>query len=131
MMRVAILLSMLAAVSAFGVQNRPTAAFKSAVSTPLYGIPEGASSAILDRQSKAERWTEIRVLSQEEADAQLSGEELEAYNRYHAEIREGVAKLEDIAKLMLKSLEPPTVKPKGKKQRKRDKWARKQKHSQA
>jgi hypothetical protein len=42
-------------------------------------------------------------------------------------MNEGIGKLQDIAKLMLKSLEPPTVKPKGKKQRKRDRWEKKQK----
>jgi hypothetical protein len=109
--------------SAFGV--------KSITSTSLNNIPEGASAAILERQAKAERWAEIRILSKEEAEAQLSGEELEEYKRYYVELDEDMAKMQDIAKLMLKSLEPPTVKPKGKKQRKRDKWAKKQQREAA
>ena len=63
-------------------------------------------------------------MSQEEANAQLQGEELEAYNRYYAEVREGVLKMEELANLMMKDVEPPRIAPKTKEQRKRDKWAR-------
>ena len=63
-------------------------------------------------------------MSQEEANAQLQGEELEAYNRYYAEVREGVLKMEELANLMMKNVEPPRIAPKTKGQRKRDKWAR-------
>eukprot|EP01083_Nonionella_stella_P222378 793626_1 len=81
------------------------------------------TAAGLEAQSKAERWSEIRLLSDEEAEAQLSGDELESYKGYHAEAKEGIDKLKGVAEMMLKSLEPPRVEPKSKKQRKRDKWA--------
>mmetsp|Transcript_11249 Transcript_11249/g.21042 ORF Transcript_11249/g.21042 Transcript_11249/m.21042 type:complete len:140 (+) Transcript_11249:131-550(+) len=129
-MRVAVLLSILASASAFGASSS-TFGVKSITSTTLNAVPEGASAAILERQAKADRWFEIRTLSKEEAEAQLSGEELEAHKRYYAELDEDMAKLQDIAKLMLKSLEPPTVKPKGKKQRKRDRWAKVQQREAA
>lgn len=93
-------------------------------STALNGIPDEPTADTLANQAKAERWNEIRLLSDEEAQAQLSGDELESYTGYHAEVKEGIEKLQGIAQMMLKSLEPPRVKPKGKKQRKRDKWAK-------
>lgn len=68
-------------------------------------------------------------MSQEEADAQLQGEELEAYNRYYKEMREGVLKMEELVKIMMKDVEPPRIAPKTKKQRKADKWAKEQAYS--
>mmetsp|Transcript_15136 Transcript_15136/g.17283 ORF Transcript_15136/g.17283 Transcript_15136/m.17283 type:complete len:134 (+) Transcript_15136:147-548(+) len=113
------LLSMAATASAFGV-SRPT--FSVSSSTQVYGMPEERTQASLDNEAKAIRWKEIRLLSDEDAAAQLSGEELESYNNYHSAIKEDLTKMKEIAGMMLKSLEPPKVKPKGKKQRKRDKW---------
>ena len=77
-------------------------------------------------RSKAERWKEIRLLSDEEADAKLSGEELESYQNYHSAVKEDIEKMKKIAEMMLKNLEPPRVQPKTKGQRKRDAFARKQ-----
>jgi hypothetical protein len=125
-----VLTSLITPTRQIGIQSSTTPTF-GAKSIALHAVPEGASAAILERQAKAERWFEIRTLSKEEAEAQLSGEELEAHKRYTAELEESMDKLQDIAKLMLKSLEPPTVKPKGKKQRKRDKWAKVQQREAA
>lgn len=118
-MRVVFLLSMMASASAFGVTRMPTAT----TSTSLNGIVDEPTAATLENQAKADRWNEIRFLSDEEAEAQLSGDELESYTGYHAEVKEGLEKLKGVSQMMLKSLEPPRVQPKGKKQRKRDKWA--------
>jgi hypothetical protein len=63
-------------------------------------------------------------MTAEEADSQLEGEEREAYHEYHQEVREGVLKMQELAALMMKDVEPPRIKPKTKGQRKRDKWAR-------
>lgn len=93
-------------------------------STSLNGIPDEPTAATIENQSKADRWSEIRLLSDEEAEAQLSGDELESYKGYHSEVKEGIEKLKGISEMMLKSLEPPRIQPKGKKQRKRDKWAK-------
>jgi hypothetical protein len=76
-----------------------------------------------ERTPKIERWGEIRAMTADEAAANLSGEELEAYNRYYAEVREGVLKMEELSKLMMKDVEPPRIAPKSKGQRKRDKFA--------
>lgn len=88
-------------------------------------MPEERTQQSLDNEAKAIRWKEIRILSDEEAEAQLSGDELESYKSYHQAIKDDMVKMTEIAKMMLKSLEPPRVQPKGKKQRKRDKWAKK------
>mmetsp|Transcript_1626 Transcript_1626/g.3078 ORF Transcript_1626/g.3078 Transcript_1626/m.3078 type:complete len:125 (+) Transcript_1626:152-526(+) len=77
-----------------------------------------------ERADKIQRWGEIRAMSAEEAEANLSGEELETYKRYYAETREGVLKMQELAKLMMKGVEPPRIAPKSKSQRKRDKWAK-------
>jgi hypothetical protein len=63
-------------------------------------------------------------MTAEEASSSLSGDELEAYNRYYAEMREGVLKMQELATIMMKGVEPPRIKPKSKGQRKRDAWAR-------
>lgn len=90
-------------------------------------MPEERTQESLDNEAKANRWKEIRLLSDEEAEKQLSGEELESFTSYHSAVKEDIVKMTSIAEMMLKSLEPPQVKPKGKKQRKRDAWAKKQK----
>mmetsp|Transcript_14136 Transcript_14136/g.17865 ORF Transcript_14136/g.17865 Transcript_14136/m.17865 type:complete len:142 (+) Transcript_14136:88-513(+) len=125
-MRVFLLLSLAAAASAFGV-SRPTISTTTtrSTSTSVYGMPEERTQVSLDNEAKANRWKEIRLLSDEEAEAQLSGEELEAFQTYHGEIKDDIQKMTEIATMMLKSLEPPRVKAKGKKQRKRDAWAKK------
>ena len=63
-------------------------------------------------------------MSKDEAAANLSGEELEAYNRYYEEVRDGVLKMQEFAQFMMKDVEPPRIQPKSKNQRKRDKWAK-------
>ncbi len=88
-------------------------------------MPEERTAESLANEEKANRWKEIRLLSDEEAEKQLEGEELESYQTYHAAVKEDMGKMRDVATMMLKSLEPPKVKAKGKKQRKRDAWAKK------
>ena len=88
-------------------------------------MPEERTQQSLDNETKANWWKVIRLLSDEDAEDQLSGDELESYKSYHQAIKDDMVKMTEIAKLMMKSVEPPRVKPKGKKQRKRDKWAKK------
>jgi hypothetical protein len=80
--------------------------------------------AVQQKEEKAERWRAIRLLSDEEAKEQLSGEELESYNNYHASVKTDIERAVEVAKLMLRDLEPERIKPKSKKQVKRDKWAK-------
>eukprot|EP00804_Cyclotella_cryptica_P010421 CCRYP_018144-RA/>CCRYP_018144-RA protein AED:0.27 eAED:0.27 QI:184/1/1/1/1/1/2/1218/129 len=113
-----VLAALISGASAFGVP--PTIQTRSlTTSTTLH-----ESLSVEERASKIARWGEIRAMTQEEANAQLSVEELEAYNRYYAEMREGVLKMQELATIMMKNVEPPRIMPKTKGQRKRDKWAR-------
>mmetsp|Transcript_19373 Transcript_19373/g.28641 ORF Transcript_19373/g.28641 Transcript_19373/m.28641 type:complete len:134 (-) Transcript_19373:92-493(-) len=117
-MRVIALISILASASAFGV----TRSAITTRSTALNGVHAEPTEKTLGQIEQANRWKEIRFLSDEEAVAQLTGDELESYQGYHADTKEGLNKLKGIAEIMLKSLNPPLIAPKGKKQRKRDKW---------
>mmetsp|Transcript_1844 Transcript_1844/g.2655 ORF Transcript_1844/g.2655 Transcript_1844/m.2655 type:complete len:138 (+) Transcript_1844:127-540(+) len=117
-------LSMAAGASAFGVSMTPSLSR----STSIFGMPpvDEMTETQLGNQKKADRWNEIRLLSDEEAEAQLSEEELESFKSYHSDVKEDIEKMKKIAELMLKDLEPPKVKPKSKGQKKRDAWARRQ-----
>jgi hypothetical protein len=115
---VATLISMAVSASAFGVARSPVK------STALAGLPETITAEVQEKEDKAERWRAIRHLSDEEAKAQLSGEELESYNNYHASVKQDIERAVEVATLMLKDLEPERIKPKSKKQVKRDKWAK-------
>ena len=88
-------------------------------------MPEERTQQSLANEEKSKRWSEIRLLDDDEAEKQLSGEELETFKSYHQDVKDDIEKMHSIATMMLKSLEPPKVKPKGKKQRKRDAFARK------
>jgi hypothetical protein len=70
-----------------------------------------------------DRWAEIRHYSAEEAKEKLSSEELETYEAYHAKKIASVTKMTEIVNMMMKNVDPPKIKPKGKAQRKRDKHA--------
>ncbi len=78
--------------------------FKKEKSTDLSGLPETVTAEIQEKEDKAERWRAIRLLSDEEAKEQLSGEELESYTNYHAGVKEDIERAVEVAKLMLKDL---------------------------
>lgn len=64
-------------------------------------------------------------MTKEEAESNLSAEDLETYNNYYAEVRDGVLKMQELAKLMMEDVDKTKgMEPKTKGQRKRDKWAR-------
>ena len=78
-----------------------------------------------ERADKIKRWGEIRAMTKEEASANLSGEQLETYNNYYTEVRDGVLQMQELAQLMMKDvLKADGIQPKTKGQRKRDKWAK-------
>ena len=66
-------------------------------------------------------------MTREEASSSgvLSPEELETYNNYFAEVREGVLRMQELARLVMQDVDKAKgIAPKTKGQRKRDKWAR-------
>lgn len=85
-----------------------------------------------ERTDKINRWGTIRSMTKEQATSALSPEELETYNNYFAEVREGILKMQELAKLVMIDVEKADgIAPKTKGQRKRDKWARVQKRMAA
>ena len=120
-------ISQLADLSALPHEGVPPTVTSSRRSTALneFLTPE-------ERADKIQRWGEIRTMTKEEAAADLSGEELETYNNYYTEVREGVLKMQELAQIMMKDVDKAQGKePKTKGQRKRDAWARKQKRAAA
>lgn len=80
-----------------------------------------------DRADKIARWGEIRAMTADEASANLEGEELELYNSYYVEVREGVLQMQELAGLVMADVDKTKgIAPKTKGQRKRDAWARKE-----
>merc|ERR1711862_1063912 len=71
---------------------------------------------------KLQRWKEIRFLSDEEAEATLSSEELEGYKAHHQRVKDDIEKAIELAKMMCDAIESTGVKPKTKGQKRRDKW---------
>mmetsp|Transcript_35638 Transcript_35638/g.42562 ORF Transcript_35638/g.42562 Transcript_35638/m.42562 type:complete len:125 (+) Transcript_35638:56-430(+) len=121
-MRVAVILSLVVGTSAFGVSRtnhvRP--------STSINGLPENMA----EFKVKSDRWREIKGLSDEEAEKQLSGDELEIFKTYHVDFKEDLEKTKQVVNMLMKDLDPVKVQPKGKNQRKRDKFAREQAYSE-
>ena len=87
--------------------------------------PEDCTPEVAAEIEYAKRWGEIKVLSRAEADSQLEGEELEAYNNFYQHVSDDLERMSSIANMIVKSLEKKKeIKPKTKGQRKRDKWAK-------
>eukprot|EP00567_Pseudictyota_dubia_P018434 CAMPEP_0197434212 /NCGR_PEP_ID=MMETSP1175-20131217/1969_1 /TAXON_ID=1003142 /ORGANISM="Triceratium dubium, Strain CCMP147" /LENGTH=139 /DNA_ID=CAMNT_0042962843 /DNA_START=73 /DNA_END=492 /DNA_ORIENTATION=+ len=117
--------SALSGASAFGVAPAP-AHVRTTTSLPARIAESEMTPEQLEIAQLADRWAEIRLYSDEEAQEKLSGEELEAYTRYHTKIKEDIEKMKTIAEMMVKSVEIPQVAKKSKTQKKKDAWARKQ-----
>merc|ERR1711862_492368 len=62
-----------------------------------------------ERADKIKRWGEIRAMTKEEAEANLSPEDLETYTNYYKEVREGVLEMQELAKLMMEDVEKARV----------------------
>uniref|UniRef100_A0A7S2EVV2 Uncharacterized protein n=1 Tax=Trieres chinensis TaxID=1514140 RepID=A0A7S2EVV2_TRICV len=124
-MKVAILASMLAGAAAFGVV--PPATISRSATALAARLPEAEQTQEQKEIYEiVDRWAEIRLYSDEEAQEKLEGEELEAYTRYHQKVKDDMEKMKVIAEMMAKSVEIPQVAKKSKNQRKKDAWAKKQ-----
>mmetsp|Transcript_117 Transcript_117/g.249 ORF Transcript_117/g.249 Transcript_117/m.249 type:complete len:132 (+) Transcript_117:121-516(+) len=117
-MRTTIIAALVVGASAFGVPPPVTQTSRRSTSLNEFLSPE-------ERADTIGRWGEIRAMTKEEASASLSGDELESYNNYYAEVRDGVLKMQELAQLMMADVDKGKgVQPKTKGQRKRDKWAK-------
>lgn len=77
----------------------------------------------LEIKKITDKWTEVRHLSKEEAESQLEGEWLEAYNRFYTKYDDDMTRMTEIATMLQKQIEPPKVQKKSEGQKRRDKWA--------
>jgi hypothetical protein len=128
-MKVALLVSMLAGASAFGVAPAHTTRFNTALRPAIPEEDQTAENKEINDIS--DKWHEVRLLSREEAESTLDEEWLEAYNRFYKKYDEDVEHMTELAGKVAKILAPPLVKKKGLKQKKRDAFARKQARSGA
>lgn len=88
-------------------------------------IPEAdMSEEQLKIRGMVDKWHEVRMLTREEAAAQLDGEWLEAHTRFYDKYDADMELMLEIKEKVATMIEPPQVQKKGLKQRKRDKWAR-------
>eukprot|EP00545_Synedropsis_sp_CCMP1620_P014893 CAMPEP_0119010132 /NCGR_PEP_ID=MMETSP1176-20130426/4810_1 /TAXON_ID=265551 /ORGANISM="Synedropsis recta cf, Strain CCMP1620" /LENGTH=135 /DNA_ID=CAMNT_0006962745 /DNA_START=46 /DNA_END=453 /DNA_ORIENTATION=+ len=119
-----ILASLFAGASAFGML--PSTNTRSATALQLM-IPEAdMDEKQLEIKKVVDTWRTARLLTREEADAQLEGEWLEAYNRFHEKYDADMELMLEIKEKVARMIEPPVVAKKGNKQRKRDKFAKSQ-----
>ena len=72
-----------------------------------------------------EKWSEIRHYGREEAQEKLSGEWLEAYNRYYELYDEDMVKMKNIIEDLKSYINPPRAQKKSKGAKRRDALARK------
>ena len=104
----------------------PTASGR--VSTQLQGfLPTDQMNANqLEIKGIQEKWSEIRLMSREDAEKNLEGEWLEAYNRFYEKYDDDMVRMTEIAVNVQKMIEPEKVERKTKGQRKRDLYAKHQ-----
>lgn len=71
------------------------------------------------------KWSEIRHMDREQAQKELEGEWLEAYNNFYEKYDEDMTKMEEIIDKLQNQIEPPRAQKKSKGQKRRDATARK------
>jgi 5'(3')-deoxyribonucleotidase len=71
------------------------------------------------------KWSEIRLYDREEAQQKLSGEWLEAYNRYYQQYDDDMVKMKNIIEDLKSYIQPTRAQKKSKGQKRRDAIARK------
>merc|ERR1712071_65134 len=126
-----VLCSMAVSTSAFGVVS-PMSTRQSLISMNALPPMEDMPAEMLEEKKFSDRWGEIKVLSPDEAESTLKGDELEAFKNYHQHITDDLARMSEIAGMIVENLDKTKlIKPKSKSQRKRDKWELSQKRAAA
>jgi hypothetical protein len=74
-------------------------------------------------RAMVEKWREVRLYDREQAEAELDAEWLTAYNKFHDDYQQSMARMLEIKEKLGPVIEPPKIQKKGKKQRKRDLFA--------
>jgi hypothetical protein len=73
-----------------------------------------------------DKWRVVRLMDRTHAEAELDEEWMAAYNKYHEAYQQQIERMVEIKEKVAVMIEPPKIEKKGKKQRKRDMFARKQ-----
>ena len=77
-------------------------------------------------RNMVEKWRMVRLYDRAQAEAELDEEWLTAYNKYHEKYAKDIELMLEIKAKVAVMIEPPRIEKKGKKQRKRDIFAKKQ-----
>jgi hypothetical protein len=73
-----------------------------------------------------DKWRVVRLMDRAQAEAELDEEWMAAYNKYHENYNKHIELMMEIKEKVAVMIEPPKIEKKGKKQRKRDIFAKKQ-----
>jgi hypothetical protein len=73
-----------------------------------------------------DKWRVVRLMDRAHAEAELDEEWMTAYNKYHENYNKHMELMKEIKEKVAVMIEPPKIEKKGKKQRKRDIFAKKQ-----
>jgi hypothetical protein len=73
-----------------------------------------------------DKWRVVRLMDRAQAEAELDEEWMAAYNKYHENYSKHIELMMEIKEKVAVMIEPPKIEKKGKKQRKRDIFAKKQ-----
>ena len=73
-----------------------------------------------------DKWRVVRLYDRAQAEAELDEEWMTAYNKYHEAYQQQMERMMEIKEKVAVMIEPPKIEKKGKKQRKRDIFAKKQ-----
>jgi hypothetical protein len=76
----------------------------------------------LEIKKISDKWAEVRHMSKEEAES-LDGDWKDAYNRFFTKYDEDMERMNQIADMLKKAIEPPRIAKKSKSQKKRDRFA--------
>mmetsp|Transcript_4212 Transcript_4212/g.5412 ORF Transcript_4212/g.5412 Transcript_4212/m.5412 type:complete len:145 (-) Transcript_4212:52-486(-) len=120
--------SFFASVSGFGISPNLQTLPRFQTSLCAEEVPDSVlNEEQLELRRKCERWATIKVLDEEDAKAQLEGDELQSYLDYHQHIKDDIERMVEISYLIEASMDKGKgIKAKSKNQRKRDKFARQQ-----
>ena len=82
------------------------------------------SSDQLEIKQIQDKWNSIRHMDREQAQKELDGEWLEAFNNFYEKYDDDMTRMTEIAEKLQRMIEPPKVQKKSKGQKRRDAYAK-------
>jgi hypothetical protein len=104
----------------------PSVARSSRTALPALVPVEDMTADQLKIRDIVDKWRVVRLMDRAQAEAELDEEWMTAYNKYHEAYQQQIERMMEIKEKVAVMIEPPKIEKKGKKQRKRDMFARKQ-----